>query len=33
VKFGAVTYQLDKDNIDALHYLAAEIEKDQKQTN
>lgn len=30
VTYGPVTYQLDKDNIDALHFLMAEIEKDQK---
>lgn len=33
VKFGSVAYQLDKDNLDALHYMAAEIEKDQNKTN
>jgi hypothetical protein len=32
VKYGSVTYQLDKDNINALHYFLAEIEKDQKKT-
>jgi hypothetical protein len=30
VKFGAVVYQLDKENREALRYLVAEIEKDQK---
>ena len=30
VKYGSVTYQLDKDNINALHYFLSEIEKDQK---
>jgi hypothetical protein len=33
VKFGAVTYQLDKDNLEALRHMATEIETDQKKTN
>jgi len=30
VRFGAVVYRLDKDNIAAFHYLAEQIEKDSK---
>ncbi len=32
VTYGAVSYRLDKDNIAALRYLAAQIEKDNKKT-
>lgn len=32
VKYGSVTYQFDKDNINAFHYFLSEIEKDQKKT-
>ena len=30
VTYGAVSYRLDKENIQALHYFAAQIEKDRK---
>jgi hypothetical protein len=30
VTYGAVSYQLDKENLAALHYFAAQIEKDNK---
>jgi hypothetical protein len=30
VAYGAVSYKLDKENIQALHYFAAQIEKDRK---
>lgn len=33
VTYGAVSYKLDKENIQALHYFAAQIEKDRKKKN
>ena len=33
ITYGAVSYRLDKENIQALHYFAAQIEKDRKNKN
>lgn len=33
ITYGAVSYRLDKENIEALHYFAAQIEKDSKKKN